>query len=169
LIDSFATVVQRVPNAKLLLVGDGKTRPSIQQKVEECRLQNSVMMMGRIEHEKIPEVMSIADVTVSPSTPFFPGHGGTPLKLFEYMAAGKPTVAIAMSQAVRVIEDGYNGILIQPGDEHGFTNAIVRLLTDPIENARMGANARKRAVEQHSWKKYAEDLENIYWESLDRT
>ena len=98
--------LQRHPDAKLVLVGDGQTRPSIAQKVEKNGLQQSVIMTGAIAHADVPEMLSIADIAVVPSTPVPASRGGTgtPLKLFEYMAAGKPIVATAINHAAEVIQ-----------------------------------------------------------------
>ena len=71
-------------------------------------LRNAVIMTGAIAHSRVPEMLSIADVAVVPSAPLAARHGGTgaPLKLFEYMAAGKAIVATALDQAGEVAQDG---------------------------------------------------------------
>ena len=164
LLDSFALVLPRHPSAKLVLVGDGPTRPSIAQKVQKNGLQQSVTMTGTIAHADVPEMLSIADITVVPSTPVPASRGGTgtPLKLFEYMAAGKPIVATNLNQAAEVIQDGHNGILVAAGDAHRFAEAIVSLLNDPGERVRLGQNARRQAIELYSWDEYIRRLEKIY-------
>jgi glycosyltransferase involved in cell wall biosynthesis len=108
--------------------------------------------------------MSIADVAVVPSAPVPASHGGTgtPLKLFEYMAAGKAIVATAQNQAAEVIQDGHNGLLVEAGDVNRFAEAMLRLLNDPVERGRLGQNARQQAVELYSWERYTRRLEEIY-------
>ena len=121
-------------------------------------------MTGAIAHTRVPEMLSIADVAVVPSTPVPASRGGTgtPLKLFEYMAAGKAIVATALNQAAEVIQDGHNGLLVEAGDVNGFAEAMLTLLNDSVERGRLGQNARRRAVEQYSWEQYAKRLEEIY-------
>ena len=121
-------------------------------------------MTGAIAHADVPEMLSIADIAVVPSAPVSASRGGTgaPLKLFEYMAAGKPIVATALNQAAEVIQDGHNGLLVEAGDVHGFADAILTLLNDPVKRVRLGQNARQQAVEQYSWDEYTRRLEEIY-------
>lgn len=164
LLESFAQVLQKNSNARLVLVGDGPTRGSIAQKVQKNGLQQSVIMTGAIAHADIPEILSIADITVVPSTlvPASRGGTGTPLKLFEYMAAGKPIIATASNQAAEVIRHGHNGLLVEAGDVHRFAEAILTLLYDPVERMRLGQNARQQAIERYSWEQYTRRLEEIY-------
>jgi len=113
-------------------------------------------------------MLSMADIAVVPSAPVPASRGGTgtPLKLFEYMAAGKPIVATALNQAAEVIQDGHNGLLVEAGDVQGFANAILTLLNDPVERGRLGQIARRQAIELYSWEQYTRRLEEIYFNVL---
>jgi len=164
LLESFALILQRRPDAKLVLVGDGQIRSSVVDIVMKNGLQQSVIMTGAIAHADVPEMLSIADIAVVPSAPVAANRGGTgtPLKLFEYMAAGKAIVATALNEAAEVIQDGRNGLLIEAGDVNRFAEAVLTLLNDPVERVRLGQNARKQAVEQYSWEQYTRRLEKIY-------
>jgi glycosyltransferase involved in cell wall biosynthesis len=126
---------------------------------------HAVIMTGKIAHSQVPEMLSIADVAVVPSTPLTAGLGGTgtPLKLFEYMAAGKAIVATALNEAAEVIRDGQDGLLVQPGDVNKFAEATLKLINDPKERSRLGQNARAQAVKQYSWETYTKRLEEIYF------
>lgn len=86
----------------------------------------------------------------------------SPLKLYEYMAAGKPIVASRCGQIANVIGDGVTGMLVEPGDKITFAHAINRLLDNPAERRRLGENARRQAVAHHSWMGYVRQLEAIY-------
>ena len=164
LLKSFTLVLQRRPDAKLVLVGDGQTRPSVERMVQKNGLRQAVIMTGAIAHTDVPEMLSIADIAVVPSAPVPASRGGTgtPLKLFEYMAAGKAIVATALNQAAEVIQDGHNGLLVEAGDVNGFAEAMLTLLNNPNERDRLGQNARRQAVEQYSWEQYTRRLEEIY-------
>jgi glycosyltransferase involved in cell wall biosynthesis len=164
LLESFTLVLQRHPSAKLVLVGDGQTRQSIAQKVQKNGLQQSVIMTGAIAHTDVPAMLSIADIAVVPSAPLPANRGGTgtPLKLFEYMAAGKPIVATALNHATEVIQDGHTGLLVEAGNVSRFAEAMLTLLNDPGERGRLGQNARQQAVELYSWEQYTRRLEEIY-------
>jgi glycosyltransferase involved in cell wall biosynthesis len=169
LLRSFILILQRYPSAKLVLVGDGQTRQSVAQEVEKNGLQQSVIMTGAITHSQVPEMVSIADVAVVPSAPVSASHGGTgtPLKLFEYMAAGKAIVATALNQAAEVIQDGRNGLLVEAGNVNRFADAILTLLNDPGTRRRLGQNARQQAIALYSWEQYTRTLEQIYLHVLE--
>jgi glycosyltransferase involved in cell wall biosynthesis len=164
LLEGFTRVLQKSPNARLVLVGDGQTRTAVEQKTMKNGLRQAVIMAGGVAHSRVPELLSIADVAVVPSAPVTASHGGTgtPLKLFEYMAAGKAIVATAQDNAAEVIQDGHNGLLVESGDVEGFAEAMLTLLDDPAERGRLGQNARHQAVELYSWKQYTRRLEEIY-------
>lgn len=164
LLDSFALVLRRHPSAKLVLVGDGQTRPLVAQRIQQNGLQQSVIMTGAIPHTEVPGMLSIADIAVVPAAPVSAGGGGTgtPLKLFEYMAAGKPIVATDLNQAADVIQHGYSGLLVQAGNVNSFADAILKLIYDPLERQRLGQNAQQQANALYSWEEYTRNLEKIY-------
>ena len=164
LLECFVEVLQKQPQARLVLVGDGQTRPLVAQNVIQKGLQHAVIMTGAIPHTSVPEMVSIADVVVVPAEPVSASHGGTgtPLKLFEYMAAGKAIVATDVNQAAEVIKDGHNGLLVQAGDVHGFAESLLTLLDDSVKRGRLGQNARQDALEQYSWEQYTKRLDEIY-------
>ena len=78
------------------------------------------------------------------------------------MAAGKPCVATATSPQKKVVVNGENGILVAPGDVKEFATALLYLLSQPAERARLGKNASEYVAEHHSWQAYAEKLLEIY-------
>ncbi len=164
LIDSFASVLHDVPKARLLLIGDGPNRLMVEKMIEESDLSQAVILTGSVPHRKIPELLSVADVAVVPSVSVGAGEGGTgtPLKLFEYMAAGKPIVATDLPTAREVIQDGQTGCLVEPENVNAFSASLLRLLVDNAERSRLGQNARRQATLQHTWEIYAENLEGIY-------
>lgn len=164
LLESFTRVLQKQPRARLVLVGDGQTRPVVAQKVMRNGLRHAVIMTGAIAHTSVPEMISIAEVAVVPAAPVPARRGGTgtPLKLFEYMAAGKAIVATALNQAAEVIQEGHNGLLVEAGDVNGFAEAMLDLLGDPVKRGHLGRNARQHAVEHYSWEQYTRQLKEIY-------
>lgn len=168
LLESFRQVLQKRPDARLLLVGDGQTRPLVEQRIAENGLRQAVIMTGAVAHSRVPEMLSVADVAVVPAAPVSASRGGTgtPLKLFEYMAAGKAIVATALNQATEVLLDGVNGRLVEAGDVNSFAHATLTLLNDPGERDRLGQNARRDAVEHYSWENYTGRLEANYLKVL---
>ena len=164
LLESFALILQQRPDVRLVLVGDGQTRSSVEDGITNAGMRHAVIMTGEISHSEVPDMLSIADVAVVPSAPVTASLGGTgtPLKLFEYMAAGKAIVATAHEEAAEVISDGCNGLLVDEGDVNKFAEAMLKLIDDPSERRRLGQNARQQAIERYSWEHYTRRLEEIY-------
>jgi glycosyltransferase involved in cell wall biosynthesis len=162
LVESLAQVRSEVPNAKLLLVGDGRARPSIERKIAELGQESAVVITGLVPQKRVPEMLAVADVAVLPYPKLSRELWFSPLKLYEYMASGKAIVASRDGQIAEVIQDGHNGLLVDPDNMADLTQALIRLLGDPAERARLGHNARRQAIEQHSWNQYIKRLEKIY-------
>jgi glycosyltransferase involved in cell wall biosynthesis len=162
LVASFAQVVEEVPGCRLLLVGDGPGRPALEQKIREAGLGAAVTMTGLVPQTQVPAILAATDIAVLPYPQLPSELWFSPLKLYEYMAAGKAIVASRAGQIAEILEDGTNGILVPPGDVAALGDAISRLIREPAERARLGQNARQQAAEQHSWKQYAARLVEIY-------
>jgi glycosyltransferase involved in cell wall biosynthesis len=81
---------------------------------------------------------------------------GSPTKLFEYMAAGRPIVASAVGQIGDVLRDDESALLVPPDDAQALCSAIVRLIDDPCLRDRLARAARTLAEERHTWRQNAE-------------
>jgi glycosyltransferase involved in cell wall biosynthesis len=91
----------------------------------------------------------------------------SPLKMYEYMSAGKAIVASRSGQIAEVIKNGYNGVLVEPGNTRNLSDTIVHLLKDDEKRSHLGFNARQQAVEKHSWDQYVNRLEEVYLSVLE--
>jgi glycosyltransferase involved in cell wall biosynthesis len=167
LVESLAEVVRKCPGVRLLLIGDGRARPSIERKIDECNLRSKVVITGLVPPEEAPKYLAAVDVAALPYPAFETELWFSPLKLYEYMASGKAIVASRAGQIAEVLVDGTNGLLVEPGDRSALSAAIVRLLENPEERYRLGQNARRQAVEQHSWDRYIQRLEQVYASVLE--
>ncbi|HUF40039.1 MAG TPA: glycosyltransferase family 4 protein [Anaerolineales bacterium] len=167
LVEAFSEIRARAPGTRLLLVGDGRARETVEATIDRCGVRDGVTITGLLPQERIPEILAISDVAVMP----YPGLPGdlwfSPLKMYEYMAAGKAIVASTGGQISEVIRDGHNGVLVEPGDVRALAEACAGLLLDPEERRRLGGNARKDALARHSWTVYTERLERIYRMTLE--
>jgi len=138
---------------RMLFVGEG---PELEQTREEIRisgLDGAARFVGRVRPSDVPRYLDACDILVSPQVPlpdeieFF----GSPTKLFEYMAAGKAIVASRLGQIGEVLEHGRSALLVEPGDEAGLSDAISKLANAPELRVQLGAVARERARERHTW------------------
>lgn len=162
LLESFAQVLKDTPLAQLVLVGDGPARASVEQQAQQLGIVNNLHITGMVAHTRVPELLTIADVVTIPYPRLPKEMWFSPLKLYEYMAAGKTIVASAEGQIQEVIENGRNGLLVPPGDVDSLAQAIIHLLHNPAERAQLGRNARQQAVERHSWDGHIQQLVETY-------
>jgi glycosyltransferase involved in cell wall biosynthesis len=123
LLEAWPRVLQRVPDAYLLLVGEGSKRTELEQLARELKVAHRVVFTGR--RDDVPAVTAAFDVAVLPS--YREAQG---LTILEAMALSRPVVASNVGGIPEVIEDGVTGLLVPPHDPEALAAAIVRLLTD---------------------------------------
>jgi glycosyltransferase involved in cell wall biosynthesis len=125
-------------------------------------IDHAVRFTGYVTHSEVSRLVNAADIAVVPVPAMKQEMWLSPMKLFEYMASGKATVASAMGQIANVVKDGQNGLLVPAGDANALASAIHRLIADPELRARLGQQARADAVSHHSWEQYLSQLEGIF-------
>ncbi|MGO0577355.1 glycosyltransferase family 4 protein [Ornithinimicrobium panacihumi] len=133
---------------RLRLIGDGPQLGAIEALVAEHDLD--VDLVGAVVPEAVPAALDGAMVAVAPY-PESGDHYFSPLKVYEYAAAALPVVASRIGQIPAVVEEGVTGLLVPPSDPAALAAAIDALVTDPARSADLGAAARRRMVEHHSW------------------
>jgi glycosyltransferase involved in cell wall biosynthesis len=130
---------------RFMLVGDGKERPSLQREAEDLGLKN-VIFAGTYPKKEMPSVVASADVCLAilQDLPMF--RTPYPNKVFDYMAAGRPTVLVIDGAAREVIESSGGGVFVEPGNDELLAKAILGLSNDPARVRQMGENARAYLV-----------------------
>ena len=167
LLDAFARVWAANPDARLVLVGDGSRRQVMMQRAADLGLGRAAQFTGLVAHAEVPRLLAAADIAVVPYPPMETDLWLSPLKLFEYMAAGKAVIASAVGQLPDVVQDGRNGLLVPPGDVPALAATLQRLIGDPALRARLGRQARDDAVRKHSWEHYLSRLERVFAAVID--
>jgi glycosyltransferase involved in cell wall biosynthesis len=141
-------------NLHFLLVGDGKERPRMEEMAEKLGLEN-VTFVGPKPKSEMPEVLAASNACVAMllNIPMF--KTTYPNKIFDYMAAGRPTI-LAIDGVIRlVIENSKAGIYVRPGDSCALAEAIVRLRDNSHECKVMGKAARLSIIKKFNRKKQA--------------
>jgi glycosyltransferase involved in cell wall biosynthesis len=123
LLAAWPAVLAAVPNAWLLIVGEGSEQDALEAQAEELRIGERVVFSGR--RDDVPAVTAALDVAVLPS--YREAQG---LSVLEAMALSRPVVASRVGGIPEMIEDGVTGLLVPPLDPPALAAAIVRLLTD---------------------------------------
>ncbi len=150
LVEAFAQMHDLDPHTRLLIVGDGPQRPRLMEQTVACGIENAVDFPGAVAPSEIPPMLASLDVAVAPYPPLEDFYF-SPLKLFEYMAAGLSIVAASIGQIRQLIVHGTTGVLYPPGDTAALTAALIRLRADPALRRRLGDEARRVAARDHTW------------------
>jgi glycosyltransferase involved in cell wall biosynthesis len=158
LVRAAAEVCRSHPGTKFAIAGEGELRPILHQRIRSLGLGDRFHLPGATAD--VPGFLAKLDVAVLSSR-----SEGMSNAVLEYMAAGRPIVATAVGGNVELIDDGETGLLAPPDDTRGLALAIQRLLTDTAFAARLGAAARRRAIERYSREAMVRRFENFY-ESL---
>lgn len=167
LLAAFRLAAAAHPTARLVLVGDGPLRAEMAQTVAAWGLADRVVMTGVVPHADVAPLLGAADVAVLSPRVSGASISQSPLKLFEYMAAGKAVIAPAMPNVERVLQHGRNGLLVPPNDAPALSAAMLQLLQDAPLRQALGQAAQAQALARHSWAATAARIESILYASLD--
>jgi glycosyltransferase involved in cell wall biosynthesis len=143
LLRSFATLRHSFPGLRLLIVGEGPDRDKIEQMIDHHSLNSVVTLTG--QQTDMPGVYNSIDIFVLPSL-----NEGLPMTLLEAMAASRPVIATRVGAVPKVITDGVTGLLVEPADEAGLTNAISKLLSAPDLCRALAEKARMQVGEHYT-------------------
>lgn len=151
---AFTAIRRHVPDARLLLVGDGPSRRQLEVHRPHC------IFAGMRHGEDLAAHYASADLFLFPS--MTETYGNVTL---EAMASGLPLVAYRMAAAAELIRHGHNGMLADPGASDQFVRAALDLVTRPGARARIAAEARQ-SVASHDWERIHERLESVMREVI---
>jgi glycosyltransferase involved in cell wall biosynthesis len=154
-----AGVLQALPNARFLIVGDGPERSALEALARELFIAWAVRFVGT--RSDVPEVLSLIDVLALSS------HvEANPVSILEAMAAEKPVVATKVGSVDQSVLDGRTGCLVAPGSEEELCGRLIELLADRPRAAAFGRAGRQHVLDHASIERmvsgYEEMLEGIY-------
>jgi glycosyltransferase involved in cell wall biosynthesis len=147
---------------KLLIAGSGPERSNLERQIRELGLSARVNFSGLVQREQVPLLLSEIDIAVQPKVVCY----ASPLKIFEYMAAGCAIVAPDQPNIREVLRNGATALLFDPGQENAMWRAILRLVEDASLRHRLGEAARAEVVRlNYTWQGNAKQL--LDWARAD--
>jgi glycosyltransferase involved in cell wall biosynthesis len=155
LVDAFAEARRRVPNAHLVIVGDGSERSAIEARIAAGSLQSCVHLIG--EARAIPEILREIDAFALPSK-----AEGTSMSVLEAMASGVAVVASSVGGTPDLLNDGECGRLVPPNDVRALASGIADVLSDTGLRSALGSAGRARAVAHYSESTVTDRYERLY-------
>ena len=122
----------------LTIVGDGPARPGLEALAAELGIADRIRFTGVVEHALVPGEVAGFDIALLPKVVPY----ASPLKIFDYMAAGRPIVAPDQPNIREILTDGETALLFDPADDGAMWTCVRRLIDDAALRARLGQAAR---------------------------
>jgi glycosyltransferase involved in cell wall biosynthesis len=146
--DLLLAAVAQLPEARLLIVGDGPGRAAVERAARALAMADRLVITGRVAHDEMPAHIAAMDVAVVADERT---GVASPMKLLEYMAMGRAVVAPRLPNVQDVVDDGRTGVLFAPGDAASLAGSIGPLLADRPARAALGGAARDYIVNERTW------------------
>jgi glycosyltransferase involved in cell wall biosynthesis len=146
---------------KFLIVGDGILKTNLIKKVSETGLEKAFIFAGMVDHNEIPFFINLSDIGVAPFISERNRKTGlSPLKVYEYMACGKPVVSSKIESLEWIEEEGA-GCLVEPGDVISLAKVLQDLVRNPHKRIEMGQRGLEIVREKFSWDSRALEISRI--------
>lgn len=156
----FIAVHASAPESRLLVVGDGPGRATLEDGLDRSGLSGAATLTGAVGHEDVHRWLALMDVGLAPYPRIEPFYF-SPLKIFEYQAAGLPVVTSRQGDLPAYVRHGETGFLYEPGDVAEAAARVLGLRRDRALARRMGALGRARVRQEHTWEQRAADVETL--------
>lgn len=136
---------------KLVIVGDGAIMPDLKELAHTLGIRDRLVFTGRIPHADVFNYIDVMDIAVLPQSHWY----GSPTKLFEYGAMGKPIIAPDNGPVREIMVNGEDGLLVAGGVEE-LTDALRQLASDPALCRRLAESFKTKVLAQHTWTRNAD-------------
>lgn len=142
---------------KLLIVGEGKEKVNLMNLAKKLGIYDSITFIGEIDNIDVPKYINMMDIVCIPS--IMESFG---VSAVESCACGRPVIASKVGGLKEVINDGYNGYLVEPQNSDDLAEKLELILGDKDRLMEFSKNARTQAIEKYNWKENTLIIEKIY-------
>ncbi|MFP4057181.1 MAG: glycosyltransferase [Candidatus Brocadiia bacterium] len=154
LLAALALVGEEHSHVRLVIAGDGPLRGKLEAQAAQQGVARCVDFLGRVPHERVPEVMATLDAVVLTSY-----SEGLPNMVLEAFAMGLPAIATGVGGVPEIVKPGHTGLLVPPGDPRALAWAISALIADPRRREAMGRAARSLVEAEFDCRKHMDRME----------
>ncbi len=158
LIEAAPLLLREIKDIRFLIIGDGILKTALKAKANDLGVLESFLFTGMVDHQEVPLYINIADICVLQKRRLESGY--SPIKLYEYMACGKPLIATRV-EGLEFIEAEGIGRLVEPDDVIGLQKTLSSLIKAPQERTRMGQKGLQLAREKFGWESSITKIEKI--------
>ncbi len=160
LIESLPKILQSIPDAALVLVGEGPYRKHLDKLVEKYKLENHVFFIGRIQFAELPQYICMGDVFAMPSRSRLFGLEveGLGIVYLEASSCGLPVIGGSSGGAPDAVLDGETGFVVDGNDLSAISTQIIKVLKDSELGRKMGQRGRDWAIESWRWEIWSKEF-----------
>ena len=153
LIEAMPAIIKDVPDAHLLMIGEGPYRGYLENRVKALGIQESVTFIGRIQYVDLPMYLCVGDLFVMPSRSRLAGLEveGLGIVYLEASACGLPVIAGDSGGAPDAVLEGQTGLVVDGTQKSEVASAVVELLLDPERSQAMGIRGREWIIQEWRW------------------
>ncbi len=160
-IQALPQLIDKIPNVKLLLVGDGKIRSNLEDLVKAQDVSDYVEFTGWKPFELIPTYIALSDICLVPHHANPHTDATIPHKLFQYMLLEKPVIVSSCRPLARIVSEVEAGLIFAPGNSDEFARVCLELL-DADKRKQFGKNGKRAALQKYNWERTGENLLAVY-------
>lgn len=158
LIHVVPSLVKQVAMTKVLIVGDGILKDEFKRKVDRLGVSEHVVFTGMVDYDEVPVYVNLADICVVLKKKM--KSGWSPIKVFEYLACGKPVLSSRVEGLEFIATEGV-GRLTEPENLKSIEEELLKLLKNPEERIEMGQKGVKLSKDNFDWESKANRIEQI--------
>ncbi len=164
IIEASPLILEKEPNTLFLIVGDGTMKQKLLKLALDLKVADSFIFTGNVAYETVPIYINASNVCVVPKKPLKSGY--SPLKLYEYMACGKPIIASNVN-GFEILEQINAGLLVNPENSAELSSAAIKLLSDSHLGNMMGWQGCDYVGKHHSWNAVAKKVLDVCENTLE--
>jgi glycosyltransferase involved in cell wall biosynthesis len=161
LVSLMPALVEDNPGLHLLIVGDGEKKDDLERRVAKMGMSQNIILAGRVPFEQVPVYINAGDICLAPY--FEEGlneTGISPLKIFEYMACGRPIITNPVGGLDTLFREHEIGVMIHSMNPSDWEKPIKDLLGDPGKMKILGDNGYRAVQTHYSWETICKKIEN---------
>lgn len=163
LLEAAVSVIDVFPQVCFLIVGDGPLKNKLKYKADQLGITKNVVFTGWVQREYIPQYLNLADICVVLKEPMVSGY--SPVKVYEYMACGKPILASRVP-GLEFLETVGIGRLAEPNDSRSVAAELLKMLENDDFRQRASAIASQLAAERYGWANVAEQVGQVCLDTI---
>lgn len=162
LINAAPYVLSELPEVKFIVAGDGAMLESWKEHARNKQVNENFLFPGNVPFESAPYYINSYDICVAPWDIELVGNVGlSPMKLFDYMACGRPIVSSRIFGVREILERYYAGIAVDVNNPEKFARVLIDLLNSPEKRDNIGENALKTVRSKYTWEQTSRKIVNI--------